>query len=107
MDISLELTTYDDAVVAAFIDAQCKWTEIITGDSSPNVNRYEFESFPFFPVGWPCSNRLPPLVDDMQICAQVLPIDGPFNILGYAGPTFLEFSEEGHPFLHTMLGIMV
>ena len=105
LDLSVEAdptSAVSDTYRAAYKDARCTWTEVITGDSNPFVNSSDIYAF----GGWPCANPLPSLVDDMHICAQDFPIDGEGSIVGYAGPLTLWFDDETY-FPTVLTGIMV
>lgn len=94
LDLSIEMdsTLNSDKYRAAYSDAHCRWTNVITGDSNPAV-----DSSLIPPDAWYCSNPLPPLIDDLHICAFDWTIDGPNQILGYAGPTAFWVTETQKP----------
>lgn len=64
---------------AAFTTAEMRWESIITGDVADISS---------VPVPDECGGASIP-VDDLFICAQIVPIDGEFGILGQAGPNFV------------------
>jgi cell division septation protein DedD len=80
-NIQLDLSTVAEADRAIFTAAAAKWESIITDD------------LPGFGIG--CfpprtdSCQWPLLVDDMFVCAQYQAIDGPYNILAFAGPEYV------------------
>lgn len=105
LDLSIEAvptSAVSDTYRAAYNDALCTWTEVITGDSNPFVNSSDIYAV----GGWPCANPLPSLVDDMHICAQDLPIDGEGKVLGYAGPLTTLLDDETD-FPTVLTGFMV
>lgn len=64
----------------AFVDAAAKWSTIIAGDV-PDVPQASYEGA--------CGGSVPTYngpIDDLLIFATVEPIDGPFQIVGSAGP---------------------
>jgi hypothetical protein len=73
-------TTMTDAQRQAFVSAAAKWSSIITGDL-PDV--------PAASYAGACGGSVPTYegpIDDLLIFATVEPIDGPFQIVGSAGP---------------------
>lgn len=75
-------------VEAAFENAAARWEEIIVGDQSD----VELDL-----AGTECADNGLPIrgvVDDLVIYVTVEEIDGPFNVLGSAGPCFLRNSNE-------------
>ncbi|HSA55164.1 MAG TPA: leishmanolysin-related zinc metalloendopeptidase [Gemmatimonadaceae bacterium] len=74
---------------AAFTAAAQRWGEIIVGDLTDLVLQVEAGSC----AGW---NRpaLDEQVDDVIIYVLLEPIDGPFGVLGSAGPCFIRNSDN-------------
>jgi hypothetical protein len=63
-----------------FARAKAKWESVITGD----LPSYDIRS-----LGTRTGCSLPEEVDDMFICARYEAIDGPSNVLGYAGSEYV------------------
>jgi hypothetical protein len=107
------LTQLDSAHRAAFDSAAARWSRVVFGDLPAQNVMFNQGG----PSGTPCARPEVPAtnrsVDDVLIFAIVQPIDGPFNILGSAGPCILRgssnlpavgimrFDEEDLDFLHT------
>jgi hypothetical protein len=104
-DIELDITRVPAAFQAAFSDAVTRWESVIVGDI-PDV-------FVNFVVSSWCGPIALKNIDDLLICATVRFIDGPFGILGSAGPEFsrvvgslpviggMEFDEDDMAFMQT------
>ena len=86
IDLSLEVnSTVDSAAYrSAYMEARCKWMEVIIGDLS-SVSSSSFSA----DQGGGCTNGLPSSVDDLHICGKDAPDDGEGKRLGFAGPTYL------------------
>jgi hypothetical protein len=91
LDLSRITTTADQAV---FTSAAARWESVITGD----LSSYNTSRFP--PRDDGC--QWPSIIDDLFICAEYQSIDGPSNVLGYAGPEYIR-SANGLPFSGSMV----
>jgi hypothetical protein len=92
--VTLEpLTDLTARQAQAFLDAQARLQQIVTGDlPEVNVGGASFAGCGETPVG---------VVDDLLIFVRIIPIDGPGATLGQAGPCLVR-SQSGLP----LLGIM-
>ena len=84
-ETSLDLRNVPEKYKSAFVAAANKWTSVIKGDA-PDVE-------PGFFMRLFSKCDLPTVIDDLFICIQVVPIDGPGGILGTA---MGEFSRPGN-----------
>ena len=79
----LDLDLDSSGSYQAYVDAHAKWSSIILSDShggqSVNVESYNLGADG-------CPAGMPDLVDDLYICGRDECIDGPYGILGSAGP---------------------
>jgi Leishmanolysin len=66
--------------VTTFQTAAARWKQIVVGDVQDIP--YNGYSLPF------AGCTAPSVIDDLLICGQVAPIDGEYNVVGYAGPTW-------------------
>lgn len=82
------------AQLQAFSDAVLRWESIITGDL-PSV------ALPPTDVFCPDSPLLDETIDDLLIFVQLIPIDGPGQVLGAAGPCLIR-----NPGALPLLGLM-
>jgi hypothetical protein len=78
---------------AVFASAAEKWQSVIVGD----LTGLDTSGFP--PRSDSC--KWPVIIDDMFICAEYKPIDGPANIVGILGPEYTRKSN-GLPVSGTM-----
>jgi hypothetical protein len=104
-DIELNITQVPEEYKGAFSTAVTRWESVIVGDI-PDV-------FVNFVVSSWCGPIALKNIDDLLICATVRFIDGPFGILGSAGPEFsrvvgslpviggMEFDEDDMAFMQT------
>jgi hypothetical protein len=104
-DIELDITRVPAAFQAAFSDAVTRWESVIVGDI-PDVYVNSVTS------SW-CGPIALKNIDDLLICATVRAIDGPYGILGAAGPEFvrtvgalpviggMEFDQDDMAFMQT------
>ena len=76
----------------AFQAAAKKWSTVITGDLPDLVGKLPGRS---------SCGPWPTRVDDLYICAQYQPIDGPGGILGFAGPR--HYRSTGTPITGEMI----
>jgi hypothetical protein len=81
-NIQLDLSTITTAAdKAVFSDAAAKWQRVITSDLSDfNTNIFAARTD---------SCTWPTVIDDLFICAEYQPYDGPYNVLGFAGPEWV------------------
>jgi hypothetical protein len=86
LDLSKITTTADQTI---FASAAAKWQSVITGDLS------SYDTRTLRPRTDGC--QWPPIIDDLFICAEYQAIDGPSNVLGYAGPEYIR-NANGLPF---------
>ncbi len=78
----------NSAQLLAFAEAEVRWEGLVTGDL-PNV--------PLVAPAGACTADSPALnetVDDLLILATLVPIDGPLNVLGSAGPCLIRTIGE-------------
>jgi hypothetical protein len=91
IDLSRITTAADQAV---FMSAAAKWESVIAGDLSSYDTR-----------NWQARDdgcQWPSIIDDLFICAEYQTIDGPSNVLGYAGPEYIR-NANGLPFSGSMV----
>lgn len=91
-DITLDLSQVPPGSRDAFVSAADRWTEVITGNLEPVTGTTTSS----------CGNLVPPVVDDLFICATVEPIDGKGGVLGSAGPEFARFVPTTIPYIGAM-----
>jgi hypothetical protein len=91
LDMTKITTTADQNI---FASAAAKWQSVITGD----LSSYDTRNLP--PRDDGC--RWPSIIDDLFICAEYQAIDGPYNVLGYAGPEYIR-NANGLPFSGSMV----
>jgi hypothetical protein len=90
------LTALTPSQTAAFNDAAAKWSTVRTGDLT---------DIPASIGAGQCganSTAINETIDDVLIFVTVAPIDGPSNVLGFAGPCFLRSAGN-----LTVIGMMV
>ena len=80
-NIDLDLFGIDASDSALFTNAKLRWESIIRGDLS------DISTTGLAPPAAGCA--YPSVVDDLYICARFVPIDGPFNVVGFAGPQYI------------------
>ena len=80
MQLDLDLSTADS--VSAYLNGRTKWMNVITGDTGFNWNNPEA----YISAGDTCPAGYPSTIDDIYICGRDECIDGPYNVLGSAGP---------------------
>jgi len=97
-DITLELLGDAPNYQEEFHAAASKWESIIRQSKDNGV----FGPLP--PLDYGCG-PLPEFIDDILICGDFLPIDGPLGILGFAGPS--SFYDDENGVVKTLAGIMV
>lgn len=73
------LGDYTNAQLLAFAEAELRWESLVTGDL-PDVATLPASS---------CHPETPGPFDDLTIFVTIEPIDGPFGVLGQAGPCFV------------------
>jgi hypothetical protein len=90
LDLSKITATADQNI---FASAAAKWQSVITGD----LTSFDPRSLPPRDDGcqWPSS------IDDLFVCAKYQAIDGPSNVLGFAGPEYIR-NANGLPFSGVM-----
>jgi hypothetical protein len=76
------LTEISNAQLLAFAEAEVRWESLITGDLA-DVN----QTLPANSCG--SNPETPGPFDDLTIFVTIEPIDGPFGVLGQAGPCFV------------------
>jgi hypothetical protein len=85
------LSDLSNAQLLAFAEAELRWESLVTGDLTDVATD--------LPAGDPCIDS-PTVVngpfDDVTIFVTIEPIDGPFGVLGQAGPCYLR-DAEGNP----------
>jgi len=95
-NISLDLIGVPQSDEAFFTQAQSRWESVIT------TGLVEFSTYGFSDQYIIPGCTYPAVVDDVYMCAGYDYIDGPGDILGYAGPRYYD-DETGLP----ITGIMV
>ena len=80
-NIDLDLFGIDASDSALFTNAKLRWESIIRGDLS------DISTTGLAPPAAGCA--YPSVVDDLYICARFVPIDGPFTVVGFAGPQYI------------------
>jgi hypothetical protein len=90
LDLSKITTTADQTV---FASAAAKWQSVVTGD----LTSFDTRSLP--PRDDGC--QWPSIIDDLFVCAEYQAIDGPSNVLGFAGPEYIR-NSNGLPFSGVM-----
>ncbi|GAX19817.1 hypothetical protein FisN_11Lh317 [Fistulifera solaris] len=89
-DTTLGLEQVPDRFQSSFIDAARIWDTVIVGDMPDLVVDSDVLNSP----GLNCDpSTLPDVIDDIFICASIIPIDGPFGVLGTAGPQLARFGD--------------
>ena len=89
LDLSCESGVSGDWT-SAFISAREKWEGVIKSNGV-NLDTQRFRFDPSFTA----NGRYPRFIDGVYIASIVEPIDGPYNILGSAGPMYLMETDEG------------
>lgn len=90
-EITLDLQSVPADCRPAFDEAANRWEEVIVGDL------VDIDTTGL--VSNNCPN-LPPIIDDVFICATIAPIDGVGGVLGTAGPEFVR--QDSRPFTTTI-----
>jgi Leishmanolysin len=90
LDLS-KITTAADQTV--FASAAAKWQSVVTGD----LTSFDTRNLP--PRDDGC--QWPSIIDDLFVCAGYQAIDGPSNVLGFAGPEYIR-NSNGLPFSGVM-----
>lgn len=98
-DITLELINDAPLFQENFDQATDRWETIIRQPEDDGLIG------PLPPLDYGCGS-LPEFVDDILICGDFAPIDGPGMILGFAGPTRI-FFDPATGFVKTLSGRMV
>ena len=80
-NIDLDLVGINATYRTFFRDAKSRWETIVRGDLE------NFSTKNLAPLSVGCV--YPKIVDDLYICAQFIPIDGPFNIIGSGNPAYI------------------
>jgi hypothetical protein len=92
-NIQLDLSTISTAAdKAVFSNAAAKWQRVITSDLSDfNTNTFAARTD---------SCTWPTVIDDLFICAEYQPYDGPYNVLCFAGPECVRVPSAAHQRKH-------
>ena len=96
-DITFQFEGVPEADKAIFTSAANRWEQVIVVDR-PDASLAGFQT------ATGCDNNLPAAVDDLHICSRYEDIDGPNQVLGFAGPRVVT-DELGLP--RTLSGDMV
>jgi hypothetical protein len=83
LELSLEITLSSTEYIAAYVEARCKWMEVVVGDLSSRPSSILTSG-----ARGDCANTLPSSIDDLHICGRDEPIDGEGKTLGSARPLF-------------------
>jgi hypothetical protein len=78
-NVDLDLRAVPAEYQNLFTTAARKWETVNVGDIPDFTVTADY-------AGMSSCSNLPPVIDDMYICAFVQPIDGPSNVLGYGQP---------------------